>query len=82
MLVAGQEGLDKQQSVLPVCHPDKKFMNSRPDSQYFSWELKDKSVQNFRTFTICASMRVVLGIGQEITIDYRITLADWLSIIQ
>ena len=34
------------------------------------------SVTPFRPYLL------VLGIGQEITIDYRNTLADWLSIIQ
>ena len=43
---------------------------------------KTRVFTNFRTFTIWASMRVVVGIGQEITTNYRITLADWLSIIQ
>ena len=29
------------------------FMNSSPDNQHFICEQKEKSVRNFRTFTIC-----------------------------
>ena len=33
--------------VFPVCYCDKKFVNSSPDNQYFTWEQKEKSVRNF-----------------------------------
>ena len=38
--------------VFPVCYSDKHFVNFSPANQYFNWKQKEKSVQNFRTFTV------------------------------
>ena len=35
-----------------ICYSDKKFVNSSPKNQHFIWEQKEKSVRNFRTFTV------------------------------
>ena len=64
-LVACKNGLDKQFRprsdcfrcsslirVFPVCYYDKHFVNSTPANPYFIGELKEKSVQNIKTFTI------------------------------
>ena len=62
-LVACQKGLDKQlrlrsdcfwslTRVFPVCYSDKHFVNSSPKNQHFVWEQEEKSVWNFRTFTV------------------------------
>ena len=38
--------------VFPVCYSDNHFVNSTPDNQHFIWDQKEKSDQNFRTFTV------------------------------
>ena len=38
--------------VFPVCYSDMHFVNFGPDNQHFIWEQKEKSVRNFRTFTV------------------------------
>ena len=38
--------------VFPVCYSDIHFVNSSLDNQHFTWEQKQKSVHNFRTFIV------------------------------
>ena len=38
--------------VFPVCYSDKYFVNLSPEIHHFTWEQKEKSVRNFRKFTI------------------------------
>ena len=38
--------------VFSICYSDKKFVNSSPEIKNFIWEQKEKSVQNFKTFTV------------------------------
>ena len=41
--------------AFPVCYSDKHFVNSIPDThdnQHFIWEQEEKSVPNFRKFTM------------------------------
>ena len=38
--------------LFPVCHCDKHFVNSSHENQHFICKQKEKSVQNFRTFSI------------------------------
>ena len=61
-LVACQKGLDKQ------CRPisgqglplfDKHFVNFRPDNQHFIREEKEKSVWNFRTYSLSINYTVL-----------------------
>ena len=63
-LIACQNGLDKRRPrsdcfwssslirILPICYSDKRFANSSPENQHFISEWKEKSVRNFRTFTV------------------------------
>ena len=41
---------------LTVCFPDEHFVSSSTDNQRFISEQKEKSVRNFRTFTIISSL--------------------------
>ena len=66
-LVACQIGQNKQQwrssliRVFTVCYLDKHFMNYSPDNQHFIWEQREKSVHNFRTFTISKKTMWIWG---------------------
>ena len=42
--------------VFPVCYSEKHFVNSSPENQHFNWERKEKSVKNFRTFTVTGTL--------------------------
>ena len=42
----------KKQSDQCICYPGKHFDNHRPHNQHFICEQKNRSVQNFRTFTV------------------------------
>ena len=46
--------------VLPVCYSDKHFVSSSPDNHYFIGEQKEKSVQNFRTFTVLQCINLMM----------------------
>ena len=54
--------------VFPVCYSNKQFVDSSPHYQHFIWEQKEKSVQNFGTFTVSVSSSHCSGISKCLTL--------------